>query len=176
MELSQRQNEFSEHIQAHYDQMFGFILSLVHNVNDANDVFQETSLTLWDKFDEFDPGTNFAAWGCTVARYKVLEFLDRKKRRGVWFSDEVVDQLTEIQVAEDSERLTAQRTALSECIEKLSEPQRQLLGDCYDDAKTVREVSEGLGRSTHSVYSSLKNIRSKLMDCVERSLVKEDRP
>jgi len=40
---------------------------------------QETCLTLWEKYDEYDPATPFCAWAFTVARFKVLSHVDRTR-------------------------------------------------------------------------------------------------
>ena len=42
--------------------IYGLILALVPNGPDADDIPQETCAVLWQKFDEFDPGTNWADW------------------------------------------------------------------------------------------------------------------
>ena len=59
----------------HQSQLFGYIYSLVRDLDDADDLFQQTSLVLWDKFDLFDPSRSFVGWACGVARYEVLNFL-----------------------------------------------------------------------------------------------------
>jgi RNA polymerase sigma-70 factor (ECF subfamily) len=43
--------------------------------NDTQDIFQQTSLVLWEKFDSFETGSNFAAWSCRAARYTAMNFL-----------------------------------------------------------------------------------------------------
>jgi len=54
--------------------IWAFILSLIPSKVDAEDVLQETLLEMWRKFDTFEIGTDFVAWGVTVAKYKVFEF------------------------------------------------------------------------------------------------------
>ena len=41
-------------LRQHQTQLFGYIYSLVRDLDDADDLFQQTSLVLWDKFDQFD--------------------------------------------------------------------------------------------------------------------------
>jgi RNA polymerase sigma-70 factor (ECF subfamily) len=38
-----------------------FILTLVPNVADAEDIYQETLSEMWNKFDSFEVGTDFVA-------------------------------------------------------------------------------------------------------------------
>ena len=54
--------------------IYAYVLTLLPNRADADDVFQEASLVLWDKFDESSPPDDFAAWGCRIAYFKVLDF------------------------------------------------------------------------------------------------------
>lgn len=44
---------------AHGPRVYSYIFSLVGSWPDADDVYQETSVVLLEKFDEFEPGTNF---------------------------------------------------------------------------------------------------------------------
>ncbi len=71
---SARKAEFAEQLARHHGQLLGYIYSLVRDLDDAEDLFQQTSLVLWDKFDQFDRSRSFVAWACGVARYEVTEF------------------------------------------------------------------------------------------------------
>src|SRR5689334_17876152 len=50
---------FAALLRQHQNQLFGYIYSLVRDLDDADDLFQQTSLVLWDKFDLFDPSRSF---------------------------------------------------------------------------------------------------------------------
>src|SRR3954453_5533910 len=63
--------------------LYAYILTLLPRRADAEDVLQETSLVMWDKFDEQAPPTDFAAWGCRIAYFKVLDFFKRSQRSRV---------------------------------------------------------------------------------------------
>ena len=66
--------EFAELLRRNQTQLFGYIYSLVRDLDDADDLFQQTSLVLWDKYEQFDPTRSFVGWACGVARYEVLNF------------------------------------------------------------------------------------------------------
>src|SRR5215212_8521225 len=55
--------------------LFRLILCMVRSPSDADDLFQQTAITMWDKFREFEPNTNFFAWASTIARFKVRDFI-----------------------------------------------------------------------------------------------------
>src|SRR3954447_23725953 len=66
--------------------LYAYILTLLPNRADADDVLQEASLVMWDKFDAEQPPIDFAAWGCRIAYFKVLDFCKKRSRSRVLFS------------------------------------------------------------------------------------------
>ena len=60
--------------------IFLYVMSMVPDWNDAEEISQETNLILWREFGRFQQGTNFAAWASRVAFHQVPAV--RKRRRG----------------------------------------------------------------------------------------------
>ena len=73
--------------------MFGYIVALVHDLTDAEDLLQRTSLVLWRNFEQFQPGTDFFRWSSRVAFLEVQDFLKQKRRTRVVFSSQMVSEL-----------------------------------------------------------------------------------
>jgi len=92
-EQSDRKEEFTEQLRQSHRQLLGYIFTLLRNLEDAQDVFQQTCIVLWDHFDEFEPGTNFTAWACTVAQFKVRDFLKCRRRYEAHLSEVFVERL-----------------------------------------------------------------------------------
>src|SRR5260221_10163530 len=57
-------------ITRHQRQVFAYIYTLVPDRHDAEDLLQETSVVICEKFDEFVPGTDFVAWACQIAWWR----------------------------------------------------------------------------------------------------------
>ena len=57
---------------ANHKRIYAFILGMVANYQDAEDIFQQTILIMWSKFDRYERGTSFTSWGATVAKYEIL--------------------------------------------------------------------------------------------------------
>jgi len=170
--LEDGQAEFAALLRQHQTQLFGYIYSLVRDLDDADDLFQQTSLVLWDKFERFDHAKRFINWACGVARYEVMNFLRSRSRNRLYFTDELSLALIEAQEALEDERLEERRDALSGCITKLRERDRELLEACYGRSACIQEVARRWGRSTHSIHNSLRRIRRALFECVGRSLAR----
>ena len=113
--------------------IFSYILMLVPHKADAEEVFQETSTTLWQKFDEFLSGSNFRAWAIQVARYKVLQHRARKQCSPLLLDDAVLEAVHNTAVTLN-DRLDNLHQALEKCRGKLSESDRELLDRRYDSA------------------------------------------
>ena len=58
-----RYDEFVELLQRATGQILAYLNALLLNFNDAEDVFQESCVVLWQKFDEFQSGTELPCLG-----------------------------------------------------------------------------------------------------------------
>jgi RNA polymerase sigma-70 factor, ECF subfamily len=172
---SDRDRRFTEQLERHHRRLYGYIFTLLRNHQDAQDVFQQTSLVLWEKFDEFQPDTNFLTWACSVARFKALDFEKQQRRYRTRFSDAFQLRLAEVHAKITPEEFEARSTALEDCVEKLPPVQRALLRDRFTKGLSVAAVAKEAGRTPHSVHSSLRHIREKLLDCIEVAVSKERR-
>jgi RNA polymerase sigma-70 factor (ECF subfamily) len=55
----------------HQRRIFSYIYTLVPDRYDAEDLLQETSVVICEKFDEFREGTDFVAWACQIAYWRI---------------------------------------------------------------------------------------------------------
>ena len=157
--------------------IYAYILTLLPHRADADDILQEASLVLWDKFDEDNPPADFAAWGCRIAYFKVLDFLKKRRRSHVHFSQAMLERIGETAVDHaDALQLDERRLALERCIEKLRPKDRELLVQRFADGATTQSTAAQVGRSVEAVYKALSKIRQVLFDCVTRTLAREGQP
>ncbi len=155
--------------------VFLYALGLVYNAADAEEILQETNLVLWRKFDQYQPGTNFAHWACRIAHFEVLKFRERQARQRRLFTSEFIEALA-VDSEESLDELDARREALAACLEKLRKTDRQLVLRRYQERATTRSVAKALGRSVQGTRKSLHRIRMALLACIERTLTAEEHP
>ena len=149
--------------------IYGLILALVPNGPDADDILQETSAVLWQKFGEFDPGTNFAAWALRIARYQVMAYYTTKRRQKARLSDETLDAVVE-RLASRTDREDARSAALDGCLEDLPEPDRRLIEWRYRAGVPVDEVARRTGKTVVGAYKALHRAHERLMQCMRGKL------
>jgi RNA polymerase sigma-70 factor (ECF subfamily) len=160
--------------EAHAD-IFSFIFAMVLNQADAEDLYQETGALLWEKFDEFEPNTDFRRWAIRVAHLKVLNFVRKNRRRKVLFGDDVLQTIAETHEREAASRNAARAAALQICMKKLPAVDKRLVDSRYAGSSTVQEIAATEGRSVDAVYKAMSRIRQALLACIERRLAMENR-
>ena len=154
--------------------IYSYIRSFVVSPTDADDLLQETAAVLWQKFDQFQPGSNFLAWAMRVAHYKVLEFRHGQKRDVLQFSDRFMDVVAADTVAE-SERLGEIQELLGECMDRLPPADCDLIETRYWLDVPVKTLAARLGRPQSTIYDAIKRIRWALVECVERAMGRAER-
>jgi len=164
--------EFLTHYTKTQRRLYLWILSLVPNPTEAEEILQETSLVLWNKFSEFQTGTNFAAWAARVAYFEVMKHRERRRREKLRFSDDLIRLLADEGIR-DLDRAAARQEALARCLDRLKPDDRELIRLRYEDGATGESVARRLGRPPNSVSQSLARIRRALYDCVQRQLAAE---
>ena len=164
----------SEDFAALYSQthlsLLRYVMTLVPNRTQAEDVVQETARALWKKSADYDPRQPFWPWAKKFAYFEVMRHRKRQAIRGKYFfSDEMIDTLAEERdVAEPV--LEEQRAVLNQCLEKLDGRARELVVQRYSRERTLDEIAREQNRSANSLYLMMHRIRKKLVECVNRTL------
>jgi RNA polymerase sigma-70 factor (ECF subfamily) len=165
-------NEFLRLLMANQKRIYAFILAMVPNHEDADDLFQETVLVMWSKFDSFTRDTSFIAWGITVAKYQILSVRKQYSRRNLQFSQAALELLQE-----DSDRFIEQidgrMQALRRCIQKLNQRDYELIKMRYEREIAIKTIAEGVGQTVQSIYKRLAHIHDALVRCVRRTIAME---
>jgi RNA polymerase sigma-70 factor, ECF subfamily len=151
--------------------LYAYILTLVPNIADAQDVLQETALALWSKADEYRLGEPFMPWAARFAWFQVRKFRmyqARRHRHVVALSDEAITALAADRA--EFEGLAADRAPmLQQCVEKLADDDRLLLSERYDLRVSIRQVAQRRGVEPGHLYKRLRHIRQTLLDCINRT-------
>jgi RNA polymerase sigma-70 factor, ECF subfamily len=153
----------------HQRRLYGYIHVLVPNPHDAEDILQETCQVICEKFDEFTEGTDFAAWACQIAWWRVRAARTKYARSKVVFGDDILESLSNTATAMHDE-LNLRGEALTHCLEKLPPRDRQLVLTRYERGATVADAAERSGRTLEAAYKALMRIRKLLFDCVTHRL------
>ncbi len=172
MSESRPPSEFVALWTANARRVYAYIFSLAPNATDADDLLQETSLVLLQKFHEVGPIDNFSAWACKVAHYKVLEFY--KRRQPAELVDERFLETIGQDVRSKIDGLDRRMEMLGECLAQLAEKDRRLIKLRYQGQSSVETTARKVGRTTSAVYKALARVREALLECISRKLAEGD--
>jgi|688.fasta_scaffold147189_2 RNA polymerase sigma-70 factor (ECF subfamily) len=171
-------NEFVALLTASQRRLYAFICTLVIDRTDADEVLQETNLAVWEQAERFEAGTDFVAWACRVAYYKVLKLRDASKRHRVKLDAAVLELLATETIEKEraagrraAEEFEQHRRLLVSCVDELSPRHRDVLTQRYESGRSLTDIGMALGRNANAMAQLFHRIRELLRECVERKLV-----
>jgi RNA polymerase sigma-70 factor (ECF subfamily) len=162
------EEEFLRLFLTHQRRLYAYILMLLPHRADADDVFQQTSVTLWGRRGQFQSGTSFNAWSSRVAYNTVLNFRAKLGRERVRFDDALLARIA-AQADRMGHELDIRRAALHACLGKLSVNDRDLLERRYAPGVTIKSLAAAIGRPVEGLYKALRRIHDALSDCIARA-------
>lgn len=152
-----------------------YIMSLVVNRHDAEDVLQRASVVMWRRFATFEPGTDFIAWATTVTFYEVRNFQRVTGRSPLAFDNDLMQTLA-AERAQHVRQWSPRMDALEHCVEKLDPASRELVDAVYTRGIEVGALAREQGRAAQTIYNKLNFVRRALAECVQRQLAEAAPP
>jgi RNA polymerase sigma-70 factor, ECF subfamily len=146
------------------DNVFGYVLAIVHDEHDAEDITSEVFARLPRALTRYVParpsGTPFVAWLLRVARNAALDHL--RAQRSVPLAEVPAHAHEELHAHERLEDLRA-------ALEALPADQRQVMVLRLIAGLTPGEVAERLGRSVDAVHALQHRARRRLREELTRA-------
>jgi RNA polymerase sigma-70 factor (ECF subfamily) len=153
----------------HNHHLFNFVLTLVPNYSDAEDILQESAQTMWKKFDTFEEGTNFLAWACQIIRFKVSNYY-RTVKQDYKLDDGIIEKLS-IVYHEREKHAIERKAALTGCMSQLPQADLKLIKLRFYQNITVQEIARRSNRSVNTLYKRISTIYVLLQSCIQRTLI-----
>jgi RNA polymerase sigma factor (sigma-70 family) len=135
-------------------------MSRTRNMDQAEDLVQETILRAWDKRSNFQPGTNLGAWLFTILRNQF--FSDHRKHKWEVEDGDGSHAAGQITLPDQFNRLEVQD--MSNALARLTRDQREAIllvgvdGMSYEEAAKVASVAVG------TVKSRVNRARNRLTE------------
>ncbi len=144
--------------------VFAVCLGTLGNVQDAEDVSQETFIKGLARIGQLRDGAQFGPWLTKVARNLCLDYVRRKKRGA------------EIVALSGGDRRSPgdEHADLREAIARLSEKNRLPLMLYYFDGRSSEHVASALGISTDGALTRLSRARKELRKLIDSEEVSHE--
>jgi RNA polymerase sigma-70 factor (ECF subfamily) len=175
MSTHRHSDEFVKLLTANQSRIYGFIVSLLRDLEQAHEVLGQCNLALLEKAAEYDPSRDFVKWACGFAYQRVLAHRRDASRDRLVFTDELLERMVH-QIEKTDSQADIRREALHRCMAALSPEHQQMLWSRYSEHGSVNRIAQELGRTPAAVSKSLARLRRALIDCVERRITGDLRP
>jgi RNA polymerase sigma-70 factor (ECF subfamily) len=164
-----RQAEMAALVEAHQAGVWRYLRFLGCDATEADDLVQETFLTVLREGFEVRSPAQTAAYLRTVARNRLL-MARRKERNSPPLVDLEAAEAVWCRMAGD-DGLSDYLVALAHCLQKAVSPRaRRALELQYRDRASRAEIAAELDLAVEGVKTLVRRARSALRDCVERKL------
>ena len=166
----QEAEDFVRELTNYQTAMLAYVRSLMPGSAGARDLLQEVNITLWQKRESFEIGTNFKAWAFQTIRYHILNHRRRMMSQG-WliFDDDLIEVVSPVLEVEPQE-IEERHLALRSCLQKLRPQDRELLHQRYFTDMSLHQYATSTERSAGTLKATLFNLRAVLRRCIEQQL------
>ena len=147
--------------------LLAYVYTLVLDHHKAEDVLQETAVTLIRRTEDFGDIKNFWLLAREIARRHALALIRKDAHLHVYLSDQAIEAIgTGFDKVEREGFWDIQ--ALKTCIAKLPDTWQKIIKLRYWLRFPVQQIAEELGRSANTISVTLNRARLRLAECVMR--------
>jgi RNA polymerase sigma-70 factor (ECF subfamily) len=147
--------------QKYQSRLLNFILQKVKRPEDAEEILQETMISVLDSLPLFRGDSSLYTFICSIARHEIADFYRRKKIKTFVFSR--LPQLEDlVSQALSPERVLEEREFKKEILrtlKSLTEGYAKILRLKYIDGLSYKEIAKKLKKSVKAVESKLARAR-----------------
>ena len=150
-------------------QLFGLALGILRSRELAEDIMQDSFVSVWRYAHSFDPGRGSAmAWLARIVRNRCIDHL-RQRGREVPLDPEFMQRWEDPTASPaDLAALSQDARRLRECLDELEESPRKILLLVYYEGMTYDEAADRAGAPLGTVKSWVRRSLVRLKGCMER--------
>ena len=157
------------------NRLYRYLLRMVRDTADADDLFQQTWVRVAEQIRKYDPSRNFDAWLFTLAHNLAIDHLRRIRPQSLdepladsWHRETVADRIpckddTPLDHALAAER----RTEISEAMAGLPMMYREVLSLRFEDGMKIEEIAQVTAVPVSTAKSRLRRSLEQLRYALE---------
>ncbi len=181
---SRNEEDFERLVHRYERELYTFLRRFLGDVQQAEDVFQSTFLSVHLRIEQFEPGRRFRPWLYAIASNKAIDYMRRNRRHQVASldskspygdsEDSMINHLSGNVVPPDEKAMFNEMGArVRAAVQELNEPTQQLIqlafyqGMKYSDIAEVLRIPLGTVKSR--VFTAIRKLNQIWMRMNESS-------
>lgn len=156
----------------HQRRIFGYLVSLVRDFGEAENLQQEVAIEAWKGLAAYDPAKPYLPWVFGIVRHVVSRHFREKQKAANCLPLDVAESVAAA-MDEREEDMARERALLTECVQKLPDRHRELIRYRYDEGLNLGDIARRLASNLGAVNVMLCRIREALLRCVARAASRE---
>ena len=168
-------NALSELITRYQNRLYRYLLRIVRQPAEADDLFQQTWLRVLEKVRSFDASRNFDAWLFTLARNLAIDHLRRNRPQSLdeplannSYGETAADRIpSEDSTPLDHALAAERRTEISEAMAALPLTYREVLTLRFEDEMKIEEIAQVIAVPLSTAKSRLRRSLEQLRCALE---------
>lgn len=162
--------------EAYISYIYRIVYEVLQNKENAEDVTSDFFIKLWDKADQFKPGSGHKGYLATMARNMAIDFIRKHKK------EELTAMLQDIEAGPEEEEKTEKRfykegteseveqsiiqdMTIKEALDKLKPSERQIVSLKVLGEMTFKEIAAAMEIPMGTVTWKYQNAMKKLRRC-----------
>lgn len=166
----------SQLISRYQNRLYRYLLRIVRQPSEAEDLFQQTWLRVVEKIRAFDPNRSFEAWLFTLARNLTIDHLRRVRPESLdepvsdgASSESATDRLTSREPAPSDRVFASERTnQIASAMAELPVMYREVLALRFEEEMKIEEIAHVVGAPLSTVKTRLRRSLEQLRRSLER--------
>lgn len=161
-------------IQQYQNLVFSICLKLTGDYFAAEDLAQETFLSAYHHYAEFD-GNNEKAWICRIASNKCIDYQRAAARRMIPTTAEEMPEELFIYNNEPFQKVFNHEVLeeFKQCCKNLPPPYDTIALQHFLEGKTAKEIAEQSNVSIHTIQTQIYRAREKLKKIYRKEMLME---
>lgn len=157
------QNSYFEDLLTKYEKLvFSICYRMTNNYFDAQDLTQETFISVYKVIESFDE-KNEKAYITRITTNKCLDHLKNAERRTMPSEDEELERGSPpVDSAEKQVMEIVVMEQLEKCCNRLKEPYKTVAYEYFYKGKTAKEIAEHINANVHTVQTQIRRVRKVL--------------
>jgi RNA polymerase sigma-70 factor, ECF subfamily len=151
--------------------VYGLVTRVLRDPGYSEETTQEVYLEVWRSASQYDPAKGSGlAWLLTMAHRRAVDRVraeqagsTRESRYGAANADRAADVVADSAIAGD------ERRRVSQCLDALTDAQRQCIELAYYQGLTYTEVSQRLAANLSTIKSRIRDALRGLRNCLDVS-------